>query len=210
MGDEEASSLEARYRQMSEPELMELAREYDDLTESAQSALRSEFQRRSLEPPLLDEPAVENTDPGALVAIERYRDLAEAFVARSVLESAGIPCFLCDENFVRLDWAYSNFIGGMRLQVASKDADDAHELLTQKAPRNIDVPGEPTFVQPICPRCGSDDIIAYDPGLRTAAVGVLIGLPTRFSSHRTDGETWHCMNCGLNWSDSDEPENLAP
>jgi hypothetical protein len=50
-----------------------------------------------------------------LVTLRRYRDLSEAIVARAVVESAGIYCFLKDENFVRLDWQMSNLLGGIRL-----------------------------------------------------------------------------------------------
>jgi hypothetical protein len=210
MKREDDSSLEDRYRGMSEPDLLDLARQYDNLSPTAQTLLRAEFDRRSLDPPLLEDPEDEPRDAsGTLVTVERYRDLSEAFVARSVLQSAGIPCFLCDENFVRLDWGYSNFIGGMRLQVASKDADDAFALLHERPPDTIDVPGEPTFVQPVCPRCGSEDVVAHDAGLKTAAFGALIGLPTRISANRADREAWHCMNCSLTWEDTGEAESQA-
>jgi hypothetical protein len=48
--------LAVQYSQMSEPELIELVRSYDGLLEIAQEALRAEFARRGLEPPLVDEP----------------------------------------------------------------------------------------------------------------------------------------------------------
>lgn len=48
--------LAAHYAQMSETELMELARSYDGLLEIAQAALRAEFARRSLDSPLVEEP----------------------------------------------------------------------------------------------------------------------------------------------------------
>jgi hypothetical protein len=41
------------------------------------------------------------------------KDLAEAYVGRSLLESAGIPAWIADENLVRMDWFYSNLVGGM-------------------------------------------------------------------------------------------------
>lgn len=67
------------------------------------------------------------------VTIRRYRDLPEALVARSMLEAFGIAAFLCDENFVRIDWRLSAFIGGMRLQVSEVDQADARELLRGEA-----------------------------------------------------------------------------
>ena len=41
----------ARYSELYDAELMELARSYDSLTETAQAAIREEFARRGLEPP---------------------------------------------------------------------------------------------------------------------------------------------------------------
>ena len=50
-------------------------------------------------------------------------------MARSVLESAGIPCFLRDENTVRNDWLLSNLMGGMRLMVNANDREAAEAIL---------------------------------------------------------------------------------
>ena len=54
---------------MSEIELMDLARGYDDLVDEAQAALRAEFARRGLEPPLIEEeePQVEDDDGETMV-----------------------------------------------------------------------------------------------------------------------------------------------
>lgn len=59
-----------RYAAMSEAELMELARSYDTLVEPAQEALRAEFSRRGLEPPVIDEP--EQVERRDLVTIQSY------------------------------------------------------------------------------------------------------------------------------------------
>src|SRR5215469_4721541 len=111
--------LAAKYAQMSEAELLELARSYDGLLEIAQVALRGEFARRGLEAPLVEEP--EEPEFRRLVTVRRYRDLTEAFVGRSLLESAGIPVWIADEHLVRMNWFYSNLVGGMRLQVDERD-----------------------------------------------------------------------------------------
>jgi hypothetical protein len=44
--------------------------------------------------------------------LRRYRDMPAAFVERSALENAGIQCFLQDDNVVRMDWLWSNALGG--------------------------------------------------------------------------------------------------
>ncbi len=63
------------------------------------------------------------------VTVETFRDHFPGIVARSALEAADIPCFLRDENTVRMDWGVSNAIGGMRLQVMQQDEESAREVL---------------------------------------------------------------------------------
>jgi hypothetical protein len=190
---------------MSEIELMDLARGYDDLVDEAQAALRAEFARRGLEPPLIEEeePQVEDDD-GELVTVARYRDMPEAVVARTVLEEAGIECLLRDENTVRTDWLLSNAIGGMRLQVAAKDEAKARELLTQPTPEQFPT-GSGEFVQPVCPKCGSADVMANDPDRKVMAASMLIkGLP--FPHRRPSEAEWRCLQCDTVWADDGEPE----
>ena len=118
---------------------MKVARAYDGLQEEAKTLLRDEFSRRSLEPPLIEEEAPELIHQ-TLTTVARYRDLSEAIVARSVLESAGLFCFLQDENTIRLDWGWSNALGGLRLQVGAQDADRALELLSRPRPKPLSSP----------------------------------------------------------------------
>ena len=108
------------YRSASDNQLLELALAYDSLTEHAQTVLRAEFARRCLEPPEIpDEPQAPEFQ--RLVTVRQYRDLAEAQVAKGVLDSAGIACYLRDENALRMQWVWSNLLGGVRLQVNEKD-----------------------------------------------------------------------------------------
>jgi hypothetical protein len=52
-----------------------------------------------------------------LVTVASFRDLHEALLAKGSLDSAGITCFLANENIVRLDWLYANAVGGIKLRV---------------------------------------------------------------------------------------------
>ena len=65
------------------------------------------------------------------VILRRYRDMPAAFVEKSVLEDAGIECYLQDDNVVRMDWLWSNALGGIKLIVREKDAADAEKILSQ-------------------------------------------------------------------------------
>lgn len=196
--------LAAQYAQMSETELMELARSYDDLLEVAQSALRAEFARRGLEPPLIEEP--EGPELRCLVTVQRYRDLAEAFAGRSLLESTGIPAWIADEHLVRMNWFLSNAVGGVRLQVDQGDEAAAREILEEEVPQTITYGEDQVYVQPTCPKCGSADVTlggGTESGRSLVALYVLaIPVPPRDAA-------WHCEACGAQWADVADGEPLG-
>ena len=187
-----------RYAAMGDPELMELARSYDSLVEAAQAALRAEFARRNLEPPLVEEPM--RAASRDLVTVSRFRDLPNADLARALLESSGIPACIQDDNLVRMDWFYSNAIGGIRLQVEATNADAAREILDQPAPDAIAFEEGAEFVQPQCPRCGSPDtsLLGSNHELSLSRVD----LPS--VSLAAGAEGWVCHACGTCWEATDE------
>ena len=196
--------LAAQYAQMSEVELMELARSYDGLLGAAQLALRAEFAKRGLEPPLVEEP--EELEFRRVVTVRRYRDLAEAVVGRSLLESAGIPAWIADEHLVRMVWFYSNLVGGMRLQVDESDEAAAREILGEGVPPTIAYGEEEVYVQPTCPKCGSAEITlggGTERGRSLVALYFLsIPVPPREPA-------WHCEACGAEWVESEEGEQAS-
>jgi hypothetical protein len=55
---------------------------------------------------------------------------SEAMLAKAMLESAGIECFLADDNAARI---LGSDIAGIRLQVSSVDADAALALLLDQS-----------------------------------------------------------------------------
>jgi len=192
--------LAATYAKLGETELLELAGSYELLTDDAQAALRAEFARRKLDPPVIEEAEDRAPDRRNLFILRRYRDLSEAIVARSLLESAGIYAFLCDENLIRLDWQMSNFIGGIRLQVDAKDEQAAIDLLHQAIPTSIPFGGEAGFLQPHCPRCGSTDI-TFQGSSRGAALTSLSVLALPLPLGR---QTWLCNSCESRWEDTED------
>jgi len=191
--------IAAGYRKMFDGELLKLAQSYDQLTDAGQTALRAEFARRSLEPPILEE-AEDPTELRDLITVARYRDLSEAIVVRTVLESAGIYVFLRDENLVRLDWQVSNLIGGIRLEVEAKDEARAADLLRQSIPAVIPFDDGDDFLQPHCPKCGSIDI-TYQGSSRGAALASLTVLAVPLPLGR---ESWICNSCDARWEDTED------
>jgi len=136
------------------------------------------------------------------VIIRRYRDLSEAIVARCLLESSEIDVNLRDENLVRLDWPISNFIGGIRLEVESKDEADAIAILDAPIPEVIDYGGGASpFTQPRCPRCQSLDITFEGSSRKAALVSLYVAsLPIPLGQ-----ESWSCQHCGSRWIDTEDP-----
>jgi len=130
---------------MEDGELEKVALDFPALAEVAKSVLHSEMSRRHLTPPaeIAANYANEIAESEARrpVMIRRYRDLPEASIAKSVLESAGVECVLADDNLVRLDWFYSNLVGGIKLLVPEKDGEAAIQLLDESPPEKFDVEG---------------------------------------------------------------------
>jgi hypothetical protein len=194
------------YRPMSELELQDLLADWHSLIPEARSALAAEFDSRNLKFDLPPTPVDGSSEFRELVTLRRYRDLSEALVARAVVESAGIYCFLKDENLVRLDWQVSNFIGGIRLQVDVQDVETAEAILSQPVPNEIFIPDEPGFIQPRCPRCTSTDITWERQGRKAALASLyLFSLPLPRGS-----ESWHCNSCDLRWVEDGDPVETAP
>ena len=128
----ELQRLTELYSSMPDAELQELAEDIAELTDLAHTALKAELNRRGLkivsEGPPMETDSVEEPE---LTTIRKFRDFPEAILAKGLLESAGIECYLADDNIVRLDWFLSNAIGNMRLQVKPADAETAIEILDQ-------------------------------------------------------------------------------
>jgi predicted nucleic-acid-binding Zn-ribbon protein len=196
-----ASELEALYAAMSDDEMRRLGDEYASLTDEGQALVRAEFKRRSLEvPEVADELSPDATKK--VTTIRQYRDQAEASMARSVLQSAGIDCFLRDENTIRIDWLWSNLMGGIRLQVAEEDVEAAEAVLSEPIPDHIAVEGEADYEQPQCPKCGSLDTSFNNLDAKVGATSILLfGFPL---PSPVDQDYWHCYNCGCNWLDESD------
>ena len=124
--------------------------------------------------------------------IRRYRDLPEALLAKTSLESAEIECFLADDNIVRMDWLWSNLLGGVKLFVRNEDADAAVKILEAPAPDVFDAGGL-LYTRPRCPQCGSLEI-HFEEFTAFAYISIYLGVPIPF--HRNG---WRCHSCLHRW-----------
>jgi hypothetical protein len=195
---QERKRLAELYAGMEKGELEEIAGDAGSLTPVAREALRSEMLSRGMEAPPTRSEAAEasasKNDPPSPVMIARYGGVPEALVAKSMLDSAGIESFLGDENLVRLDWFYSNLVGGIKLMVREEDAETARVVLEQNIPEKLDVTGVGEYVQPSCPKCGSLDVSFDALDKRIACAGFFLGVPIH-----VDHKGGKCHACGHEW-----------
>jgi len=194
--DDERRRLADLYAAKADAELEELLDHEDSLTTPARQALHAELDRRDLDSPL-EVPAPPEEPPlRKLVSIRQFRDLPEALLAKGFIESAGIECFLADENIVRMDWFISNFVGGIKLQVKPEDVDAVREVLDQPIPEEFSFEGETKYQQPRCPKCYSLDIAFEDLNKDVAYTSAWLGVPIPLQQ-----KSWKCHTCGRRWTE---------
>jgi hypothetical protein len=193
----ERRRLAENYAGMADGELQRLAGNAESLTEFAWDALEDELERRHLECPAdtASEPR-EEMEMRALVTVRQFRDLPEALLAKGSLESAGIECFLADDNLVRLDWFISNFIGGIKLNVRAADAANAQKLLDEPILEGLYVDGVGLYEQPRCPKCRSLDINFQELDRPIAYMSAFLRVPMPVQR-----PGWRCHACDAEWED---------
>jgi hypothetical protein len=133
------------------------------------------------------------------LVIRRFRDLPDAFLFESMLDSAGVECFLAEENTIRMDWLWSNLLGGIKLCVRKSEADEASSLLEQPILDRFDVEGIGEFQQPRCPNCNSLEISFQGLNRPVDYTRALFGGPRPLHC-----SLWECDFCGHQWSESKE------
>jgi hypothetical protein len=221
--EQERRRLAEFYAGQTDGELEKVASQAYELTDLARGALRSELFRRGLTPSLAERPPLSvrrapSAEPGDpplpdalredaapvegelefrdMVAIRKFRDLPEALLAKGSLESAGIDCALVDDNVVRLDWFWSNLMGGVKLLVDRENLAAAEEILTQPIPEHFDVSGVGEYEQPRCPSCGSLDVNFRETSPAAFASAFLVGIPIPLVR-----KAWRCHACRAEWKE---------
>jgi hypothetical protein len=219
--EQERRRLAEFYSGQMDGELEEVAGQAYELTAVAREALRAELTKRGLTPRFIEHPpvkprpqpqpgdppparpAVEELPGGELemrqmVTIRQFRDLPEALLAKGSLDSAGIEAVLVDENVVRLDWFWSNLMGGVKLEVDAEDADAANEILSQPIPEGFDAVGTGEYLQPRCPSCQSLDVSFQELNKPVAYVSAYLGVPLPLRRR-----AWRCDSCHAEWEDDE-------
>jgi len=127
----------------------------------------------------------------------------EAQLAKAALESEGIEATIADENLIRLYWALSNAIGGVKVQVRPDDLERARSLLASCQPLpEIYLVKDEDEGQIRCPGCRSDNVeLQRWSRLGFVASWVLLGVPVPIPRRR-----WLCRQCGIEWRPEVEDE----
>jgi hypothetical protein len=140
------TELVQRYATYSDSELNDLALTLSDLTAPAQQALKSEFARRNLPLPSASAATPDAApEPDTPERVFEFNDLDEAYVAQSILRSAGIESELPSSEIIAVDTP--------RL-IVSPDDYNAAQLILSQMPTASEEAG---FSGPSCPKCGTPD-----------------------------------------------------
>jgi DNA-directed RNA polymerase subunit M/transcription elongation factor TFIIS len=201
--------LSEHYRQLSDDELVGLARQTSELTDGAQQALAQEIANRRLKIPPEEsaappspEPEPDSAEDGEspyaedreLVVICTVWSLADALKLQRLLDTAGIPFYMGPEKATGVEAVTANFANGLSVQIMQVGVPWARQVLQQYFP--ADEPPEQKADESDklaihCPKCHSTEVVFedLDRGRENSE-----GKPlSKFK--------WTCDSCGHEWED---------
>ena len=204
--------ISEHYRQLSDSELLVLARQRSQLTDFAQQSLAQELYQRRLKvepdlqndaqdeeappaPPLPEAPSDPSYDEDRrLVRICTVWSLPVALQVQTLLDRAGIPFFMGKEKATGVNAVTSNFVSGVDVEIMNIGLPWARQAMQNYTPANEppekreEEPGE----GPVrCPRCHSTEVVFE--GLTKDPATVVVSAPNY---------QWACDSCGHQWEDN--------
>ena len=115
--------------------------------------------------------------------IGAFEFVADVQIVKGKLESEGIPVFLRDENTLNSDPLISTAIGGVKLQVYTKDKDRALSIYNEIRAYAVDSEGKPV----VCPNCKAQRSEPY-----YERKGIFFKLFPFFEKRK-----YQCLQCGM-------------
>jgi hypothetical protein len=194
--EQERERIAGVYAGMSDGELEKVAATGYELSEVAYQALEAEISGRHLDIKIAGNPGFDVCELNETITLRKYRDLPEALLAKSSLNSAGIEAYLVDDNMVRMDWFWSNLLGGIKLKVRPEDEQAANEILSQPIPEKWEIEGIGEYEQPRCPRCQSLDVSYRELNKLLSYGSAYLGIPIPVHA-----KAWSCHACGNEWKE---------
>ena len=129
-----------------------------------------------------------------LKTVASFRDLPLAGLAKSKLDSEGIPCFLANKNLIGINWLYSFALGGIKLQVRESDVENAKKILNHDHSSELEEL-EDQFPElgkdDLCTKCGSSNLSVVNTTRKAGALSLLLHLPLIIFRKR-----YRCLDCG--------------
>lgn len=152
-------------------------------------------------------------------------DPSIAYIARSKLEHAGIPCLLANEHLIGITYLFSNALGGVEVKVPASELETARALLSEDAvlpEKDVDdecggdppgckksraeLPGvedlnapppraEDFLPETTCPACGSAELESKNYRRLSALLAYYCGIPLLLPFKRR----YRCLACGHKW-----------
>jgi hypothetical protein len=200
--------LSEHYRQMTDGELISLARQTSELTDGAQQALAQEITTRRLTIPPAELPVprnpvrppdlVEDQDSAyaedrKLVTVCEVWSFEDALKLQHLLDVAGIPFYIGPEKATGVETVTSNFATGLDVQIMNVGMPWAHLAMQNYFPKDEppeEKPPEPDNLAVHCPRCHSTDVVLEDRERGPAD-----------PEEKVSKFQWSCDSCGCGWED---------
>jgi hypothetical protein len=200
--------LSERYHQMSDEELVALARQSSELTEIAQQALAHEVSSRrlSIAPPAKPAPSIPQADADSpyaedreLVEICTVWSREDALRLQTVLDGAGIPFYVGSEMATGAEGVTSDFTKGLSVRVMRIGRPWANLALKSYFP--VAEPKSETEEEVLedlpvrCPKCHSPEVVfgEFIDGEPEDVQAEPQGSSSKFD--------WTCDACGYQWED---------
>jgi len=194
--EQERERIAGVYAGMSDGELEKVATTGYELSDVARGALQAEISRRGATIAIASDPGFDVYELNETVTVRQCRDLPEALLAKGSLDSAGIESYLVDDNMVRIDWFWSNLLGGIKLKIRPEDVEAATEILNQPIPEKLDIEGVGEYEQPKCPKCQSLDVSYRELNKLVSYGSAYVGLPIPVHT-----KAWSCHICHHEWEE---------
>ena len=194
--------ISEHYRQMTDGEVLAIARESSELTPIAQDALADEIRQRKLRVQPEESPAPESSEPTEPSVYDEDRELVElctvwsvpdALQVQTLLDRGGIPFFMGSEKATGVDAVTSDFAKGVSVQVMRIGLAWAALQMKDYEPANDPDAKETDIseVDPVrCPRCHSTEVVFED----------LVAEPAT-TADKSPRYKWTCDSCGHHWED---------
>jgi len=131
--------------------------------------------------------------PDRLITIRSFSTPYEASLALAELESFDIDANLADVETIRLNWLWSNALGGVKVQVPESEVEDALGILAAE-PSDESSDGQDELEAIACPSCGSRNTHYFLDKRGTFWTWLVLGFPVIPVISRQV-----CADCGGKW-----------